>query len=66
MLNPTFSKKDQAKILASYVAPIEIANCTLLGNDEVRLLNWAISIDSILNRILPQRCFGSICLVCQR
>jgi len=41
-------------------------NKPALSDDEARRLKWAISIDSILNRILPQRCFGSICLVCQR
>lgn len=33
MLNPIFSKEVQEKILACYVAPIEITNCTPLGDE---------------------------------
>lgn len=33
---------------------------------EVRRLRRAIRVDALLNRVLPQRCFGSICLFCRR
>lgn len=37
-----------------------------LSVDEVRRLRRAIRADALLNRVLPQRCFGSICLCCRR
>jgi len=37
-----------------------------LSADEVRRFRRAIRADALLNRVLPQRCFGSICLVCRR
>ena len=37
-----------------------------LSVDEERRLQRAIRADAFLNRLLPQRCFGSICLICRR
>lgn len=37
-----------------------------LSADEVRRLRRAIKADAQINRVLPQRCFGSICLLCRR
>ncbi|MDG1109744.1 MAG: class I SAM-dependent methyltransferase [Burkholderiaceae bacterium] len=37
-----------------------------LSADEVRRFRRAIRADALLNRMLPQRCFGSICLLCRR
>lgn len=42
------------------------ANKPRLSDKETRTLRQAIKIDSCLNRILPQRFFGSFCLVCQK
>ena len=36
-----------------------------LSADEERRLRRAIRLDASLNRLLPQRCFGSICLLCK-
>lgn len=36
-----------------------------LSADEERRLRRAIRLDATLNRLLPQRCFGSICLLCK-
>lgn len=41
-------------------------NKPALSDDEVRRFRSAIRADALLNRVLPQRCFGSICLVCRR
>jgi ubiquinone/menaquinone biosynthesis C-methylase UbiE len=37
-----------------------------LSADEVRRLRRAIKADAQINRLLPQRCFGSFCLLCRR
>ncbi len=37
-----------------------------LSAEEVRRFRRAIRTDALLNRMLPQRCFGSICLLCRR
>lgn len=37
-----------------------------LSVDEERRFRRAFKIDAILNLLLPQRCFGSLCLVCRR
>jgi ubiquinone/menaquinone biosynthesis C-methylase UbiE len=37
-----------------------------LSPDEERRFLRAIRTDALLNRFLPQRCFGSICLICRR
>jgi len=36
-----------------------------LSGDEERRFRRAILLDASLNRLLPQRCFGSLCLVCK-
>ena len=38
----------------------------VLSADEVRRFRRAIRADALLNRMLPQLCFGSICLLCRR
>lgn len=42
------------------------ANKPRLSDDEVLVLRKAIDKDAFLSRILPQRFFGSICLVCRK
>ena len=37
-----------------------------LSPDELRRFCRAIRADALLNRVLPQRCFGSICILCRR
>lgn len=37
-----------------------------LSRDEQTLFSRVIRLDSILNRLLPQRCFGSLCLICRK
>ena len=37
-----------------------------LTNREVKLLKFAIFLDSIFNKILPSRFFGSMCIVAQK
>ena len=37
-----------------------------LNESEVRLLSNAIKMDAILNRFLPSRCFGSMCIICKK
>ena len=37
-----------------------------LSRDESRQLARAVRLDSILNRFVPQRCFGSLCLICRK
>jgi hypothetical protein len=37
-----------------------------LTPEEERSFNRAVRLDSILNRFLPQRCFGSLTFVCRR
>lgn len=37
-----------------------------LSETEVKKLTNAIKLDSLLNRILPSRCFGSMCVVCKK
>ena len=37
-----------------------------LSVDEVRRFRRAIRADALLNRVLPQRCCGSICILCRR
>lgn len=36
-----------------------------LSPAEEQLLHRAVNRDARLNRILPQRCFGSLCLICR-
>ena len=38
----------------------------VLSADEIRRFQWAIRADAWLTGFLPQRCFGSICLICHR
>ena len=37
-----------------------------LNESELQLFSKAIKIDAILNRFLPKRCFGSMCIVCKK
>lgn len=37
-----------------------------LNESELQLFSNAIKLDAILNRILPKRCFGSMCIVCKK
>jgi ubiquinone/menaquinone biosynthesis C-methylase UbiE len=37
-----------------------------LTETEVQTFRKAVKIDAILNRFMPNRCFGSICLVCRK
>jgi len=37
-----------------------------LSEPEIQTLRKAFKIDAILNRFLPSRCFGSICVVCRK
>ena len=37
-----------------------------LSARELHTFNKAVKIDAVLSRFLPQRCFGSICLVCRK
>lgn len=37
-----------------------------LSADEERRFRQAVQLDARLNRYLPQRCFGSLCLVCKK
>lgn len=38
------------------------ANKLFLSDDEINLFTKAVKIDSFLNKFLPKRCFGSLCL----
>ena len=37
-----------------------------LSPQEIRKLSWSVRMDARLNRILPARFFGSICIVCRK